>query len=145
MKMLTLLLLLSCSLSFAQTRTHPGGGKGPDVDELGSCVNKVEQAKALYLSYLKLHHKNYKKPTDDFSLRVDFEKLINQQSLNLSLAKPKDDKNCNCDTSKKPSEREVILERLITIYEDNQACLDFQGKIEIIKQMKEILAHERKK
>lgn len=137
-----LLSLLLTNLCFAQTRTHPGG---PDPQDFKRCPDILSVADSLHVKYLKANKNNYKEAEDELGRMDQFEKFINSQSLKLTLEKfNKVGSLCECD--KEPSAKENIetLEQLISIYEGNKRCLEFNTKDDLVKQMKEVLKHDRK-
>lgn len=137
-----LLSLLLANLSFAQTRTHPGG---PDPQDFKRCPDILSVVDSLHVKYLKANKKNYKEAKDELERMIQFEKFINSQSLKLTLDKfNKEGSLCECDKAPSAKENIETLEQIISIYEGNKRCLEFNTKDDLVKQMKEVLKHERK-
>lgn len=138
-----LLSLLTSQLSFSQTRTHPGGG-GPDPIDFNACGEAVNRAEVLQVEYLKANKKDFKDPKERFLRVQEFEKFIALQNLKLDLQKMNGGSLSECVPAPSSEVNEKILTSIISLYEGNKRCLDFVNGDELVKQMKQILKHERR-
>lgn len=135
------LSLLHLTSSFAQTRTHPGG---PDPFEFKRCPDAIQRADEFHVAYLKANKKDFKPAKDELQRMTQFEEFIGVQSLKLELKKIHAGSLAECDPAPSSSENQKNLEQLISIYEGNKRCLEFNDKEMLLKQMKAILKHERR-